>query len=105
MKRNVFLGILGLVYALATTPASTAGTINGSATISATPNGPNFDYTINLTNTGGPGGDNIETFWFGWVPGEDFLPTSPSASLRLRAGRPTSRTFLIARTMAMPSSS
>ncbi len=37
--------------------------------------GGEFDYTIKLTNTGT---NNLETFWFGWVPGQDFLPVSPT---------------------------
>jgi len=28
-------------------------------------------------NTSGLGNDSIATFWFAWVPGKDFLPTSP----------------------------
>jgi hypothetical protein len=34
-----------------------------------------FDYTIKLNDTGTT---NIETFWFSWVPGKDFLPSSPT---------------------------
>ena len=37
---------------------------------------PVFHYDIKLTDTGTT---NIGTFWFGWVPGEDFLPSLPSA--------------------------
>ena len=35
-----------------------------------------FHYDINVTNTGTT---NLGTFWFAWVPGEDFLPSVPSA--------------------------
>ncbi len=59
----------------------TAGTcvhaqINASATFSSQPAGLNFDYTLTLNNNSPPS-TPIETFWFGWVPGEDFLTTSP----------------------------
>jgi hypothetical protein len=53
-----------------------------TATISALPDGPNFDYTISLTNTGNT---NIGTFWFAWTPPGmpieyDFLPSAPSST-------------------------
>lgn len=36
-----------------------------------------FHYDINVTDTGTT---NIGTFWFAWVPGDDFLPSVPSAT-------------------------
>lgn len=55
------------------------GQLAGTATIFATPDGGNFDYTISLKNTGST---NIGTFWFGWTPPGmpteyDFLPSQP----------------------------
>jgi hypothetical protein len=55
------------------------GQLAGTATIAGTPNGPNFNYTISLTNTGTL---NIGTFWFAWTPPGmpteyDFLPSAP----------------------------
>ncbi|HVT82722.1 MAG TPA: PEP-CTERM sorting domain-containing protein, partial [Phycisphaerae bacterium] len=46
------------------------------------PNGPDYDYTITLHNTGTT---NIGTFWFAWTPPGapieyDFLPSNPSAT-------------------------
>ena len=35
-----------------------------------------FQYTIVLTNTGT---NNLGTFWYAWLPGEDFMPVSPTA--------------------------
>jgi hypothetical protein len=35
-----------------------------------------YTYDLTLTNTGTTG---IGTFWYGWVPGSDFLPATPSA--------------------------
>ena len=76
MKRIIALGIvLSTIGTL--TAFSSAGTIDASAVITAKPDGSNFDYTIELTNTSGPGNDGIATFWFAWVPGADFLSTSP----------------------------
>jgi hypothetical protein len=70
--------ILCLVAALAASPflASAHAAIVASATISAVADGPNFDYTIHLTNLAAST-NNVETFWYAWVPGEDFLPTNP----------------------------
>ena len=40
------------------------------------PAGPDFNYTINLANASSSNA-GIGTFWYAWVPGEDFLATSP----------------------------
>lgn len=55
--------------ALAQTSAS--GTISLIGT-----NGSDNEYDIQLTNTGTTG---IETFWFAWVPGMNFMPDEPSS--------------------------
>jgi hypothetical protein len=34
-----------------------------------------YHYKMTLNNTGTT---NVGTFWFAWVPGEDFMPTSPT---------------------------
>jgi len=36
--------------------------------------GGNFDYSITLNDTGTT---NLGTFWFAWIPGQDYLPVSP----------------------------
>jgi hypothetical protein len=59
--------------------ANAFGALAATATISATPDGPNYDYTVTLTNTGSA---DIGTFWFAWTPpGQpfeyDFLPSGP----------------------------
>src|SRR4051794_18227045 len=51
-------------------------TINASGVISSTAAGPNTNFTINLTNARSSN-SGIGTFWYAWVPGEDFLATSP----------------------------
>ena len=52
--------------------------IIASGVISSTPDGSNFDYTIQLTNSS-TSTASIGTFWYAWVPGGDFLATSPVA--------------------------
>ena len=76
MKRTI---VFGMVLAAGGLLAATAdaGTIDASAVITAKADGADFDYTITLTNTSGAGNDSIATFWFAWVPGEDFMATSP----------------------------
>ncbi len=76
MKRIIPLGIILSVLATLTASAS-AGIIDASAVISETLAGSNWNYTITLTNTSGPGNDSIASFWFAWVPGEDFMNTKP----------------------------
>lgn len=44
---------------------------------SGTQANPVFHYDITVTDTGTT---NIGTFWFSWIPGEDFLPSIPSAT-------------------------
>jgi hypothetical protein len=76
MKRIIVLGIVLAVGGLVGASAH-AGIISASGVISDVPDGSDFDYTIKLTNTSGAGNDSIGTFWVGWVPGMDFMPTSP----------------------------
>ena len=51
-------------------------TINASATISAAADGSNFSYTLTLNNAS-TSNSGIGTFWYAWVPGEDFMAASP----------------------------
>ena len=55
-----------------------------SATYTSVPSGPDFQYSITLTNTGPT---QIGTFWFAWddLPDQDFMTSSP-------IGTPTSPT-------------
>jgi outer membrane biosynthesis protein TonB len=53
-------------------------TINASGVISSTAAGADFNYTIKLTNASSSNA-GIGTFWYAWVPGEDFLAASPSS--------------------------
>ena len=48
--------------------------IMGNADFTSTPNGANFNYAIALHNTGTT---NIGTFWFAWIPGQDYMANNP----------------------------
>jgi hypothetical protein len=68
-----------VIALLCITIAPAFGQLEATATISAVSNGPNFDYTISLTNIGTT---DIGTFWFAWTPPGmpteyDFLPSEP----------------------------
>jgi hypothetical protein len=53
-------------------------TINASGVINSVAASGGFTYTIDLTNSSSSN-SGIGTFWYGWVPGEDFLATSPTS--------------------------
>jgi hypothetical protein len=59
---------------------------SASATIAATllPSG-NYQYSMTLSDTGST---TIGTFWFAWVPGEDFLDLMPSSMTAPADGQP-----------------
>jgi hypothetical protein len=76
MKKIMSL-LLGIVLATGVLAAPlSAGTIDATGVMTSKPDGANFDYTITLTNTGT---DSIGTFWFSWLPGEGFLPHTPTS--------------------------
>jgi hypothetical protein len=66
-----------LIALLILTSSQAQAQISAQATMTATPDGANYDYTITLHNTGTT---NIETFWFGWLPGYDLLTSSPTVT-------------------------
>jgi hypothetical protein len=74
MKRIVSLLVV-VCAALFARPVH-AGPLDVSATISGVADGADFDYTIKLMNSSSST-DSLETFWFAWVPGQDYLPTKP----------------------------
>ena len=49
--------------------------ILAGGTLSNVQVGSTYDYTITLTNQGSI---SINTFWYAWVPGQDYLPSSPT---------------------------
>ena len=56
-------------------PTASAGPLTAAASYTAAADGSNFDYTITLANTSGS--DVVGTFWFAWVPGQDFMNVAP----------------------------
>lgn len=63
------------MVALAAAPAGAA--LSASATISQQQLGPtSYQYSLTLTDTGTT---PIGTFWFGWIPGYDLLPSAPTS--------------------------
>jgi hypothetical protein len=50
--------------------------ITPSATINSAPSGSDYNYTITLNNSSSST-SGIGTFWYAWIPGEDFLATKP----------------------------
>jgi hypothetical protein len=74
MRRFIFFGAV-LAIGVLTTPVS-ADNIIPSGVLSSTPDGADFDYTITLSNSSAST-NSIGTFWFAWVPGKDFMATSP----------------------------
>lgn len=78
MRRIItVLGAAALGLGLGGTTACAA--LMAEATISAAYNGSSFDYTIVLTNTS-TAGETIGTFWYAWIPGQDYLLSSPIAT-------------------------
>lgn len=67
--------IASLALSQALAPPAAIAAINASATLTSQPAGPNFQYSITLNNTGTT---PIGTFWFGWIPHYDFLPSLPT---------------------------
>jgi hypothetical protein len=55
--------------------AKALGAVSANATMTAVPDGANYDYTVTLHNTGTT---SIESFWFAWLPGYDFLTSNPT---------------------------
>jgi hypothetical protein len=71
MNRNLRLCVLAVLGAASPALAQLAGT--GELTCSPGSAG-NYNNTIVIHNTGST---TIGTFWFAWIPGEDFLPSLP----------------------------
>jgi PEP-CTERM motif-containing protein len=70
---------LFLLFSLGAVCAVHAQGITAGAQISGQPSGGGaYDYTITLNNANSSLSP-IATFWYSWVPGADFLPTSPTS--------------------------
>lgn len=70
---------LYLIFSLGTACAVHAQGISADAQIGSQPSGSgSYNYTITLNNESSSLSP-IATFWYSWVPGADFLPTSPTS--------------------------
>ncbi len=79
----------GVIAAGIVAAPAQAGILDVSAVIADRADGANFDYTITLTNSAAST-DSAQTFWFSWVPGQDFMPVAP-----LRVEPPTGWTDIV----------
>jgi len=76
MRRKITSAVVaGLLVALASSTAEAA--LSASATITRQQLGPtSYQYSLTLTDTGTT---PIGTFWFGWIPAYDLLPSAPTS--------------------------
>ena len=73
-RRSLGLAAVAIACACAAVPA--AASEAASATFASTQLSPtSWQYSLTLNDTGTT---NLGTFWFGWVPGKDFMATAPS---------------------------
>ena len=73
-RAAIGLAAIAITWACSAVPAVAAE--SAVATISSTELSPtSWQYSLTLNDTGTT---NLGTFWFAWVPGEDFMPTSPT---------------------------
>ena len=70
---KLILPIIGLLSVATAVNAQT----NATATFDFTQNGSLYTYNITLNDIGTT---HIGTFWFAWVPGQDYLAVAPSAT-------------------------
>lgn len=75
--RHSFALAAGLA-ALAVASNAQAQGITASAAFTDTPNGGSFNYVITLKNSAASTSP-LGTFWYAWIPGGFFLPSSPSS--------------------------
>src|SRR5690349_13416687 len=91
-NRNGLIRLWAAVAGVLLGGAACYGQLAATATISSVSDGPNFDYTISLTNIGAA---NIGTFLFAWTPPGQPIEYDFLSSLPLSAGGPTGWTGFI----------
>ena len=94
--RNLLLGLL--VSGVFLMSSATAGIIaQGTLSTQQDADGINWDHSIVLTNTSASD-TTIGTFWFAWIPGQDYMHnkplsiTSPTGWVAISIGGPLSST-------------
>ena len=75
MRWQIAVGIA--VMLLGSSRSALASGIDSSATVVGKPDGSLFDYSLTLNNSAAST-DSIGSLWFAWVPGADFLSSSPT---------------------------
>src|SRR5580692_4449185 len=68
---------IAFLLALGATTVASAQNETGSATLTGVQDGSLYDYTLTLDNTGTV---SIGTFWYAWIPGGFFLPSTPATA-------------------------
>lgn len=70
--------VLGGLYMLGSAgPLNAQGLLVDAQINGQTAGGGLYDYTITLNNEAGSA-SSLETFWYSWVPGANFLPSNPT---------------------------
>ena len=78
IRKSSSVFIFSILFTFGTTHAIQAQTLSASGQLSDTASGGGFQYTLTLNNSSAST-TNIETFWFSWVPGEDFMAVNPTS--------------------------
>jgi hypothetical protein len=70
------------------THAAMGGPVTSALTISPSQiNSTTFEYSLTLSDSGSPNTNAIGTLWYAWIPGQDYLTTSPPiATINAPAG-------------------
>jgi hypothetical protein len=67
------------VFFLACFPIDKAqAAILAGGALSGVQSGGTYDYTVTLTNLGSVSDSSINTFWYAWIPGQNYLPVTPT---------------------------
>lgn len=77
LKTTSSVLILTSLLAFGTTQPILAQSLLANAQLTGTNAGGAFNYTVTLNNSNASTA-NLETFWFSWIPGEDFMPVNPT---------------------------
>ncbi len=73
-RTAIGIASLAMACAFVATPAFAA--LGANATLSSTELSPtSWQYSLTLTDAGTT---NIGSFWLAWIPGQDYMPTSPT---------------------------
>lgn len=78
LKRRRTLPIYLLLLAASSAALHAQGFFANAQLSSQSAGGGLFDYTLSLDNAANSP-NQIETFWYAWVPGQNYLPTSPAS--------------------------